>query len=128
MKKRWYRFVCILLLGLMVMGKAAFALEEQGLAHAIEHSEHSLPFGADHDARHHHDVGSVEDNEQKHLPLSEGEHRLLHAVCGIQAALTSIDVEYAPPAARYITITIPPAVEPRHMAIEPPLRPPRAHA
>ena len=128
MSKRWRRLICFLLLGILVVGKAAFALEQRGLAHAIQHFEHIVPAATAPD-RHDHDHGPAHESSGKEQPpLNDAEHRLLHAMSGGQAAITAPDLGCAMFTAKPEGVPMFSAVEPRHRAIDPPLRPPRAQS
>lgn len=128
MTKRWLRLFCFMLLGIVVAGKAAFALEQRGLAHAIQHFEHIVPVVTAHD-QHDLEHGLVHESPgEEQPPFNEAEHRLLHAMGGVQAAITAPVLGIATFTPQHEGILMFSAVEPMHRAIDPPLRPPRAQS
>lgn len=115
------RFLCLLLVAFFAMGKAAHAWQGQGAAHLIEHKLASISEVGAHDHSH----GDDHDTGQ---PLTDAEHLLIHLSPAMELAVFGAEPGCPVGPGRSVTLAVPPPVEPRQVALEPPLRPPRANA
>ena len=108
------RFGCLLLVAFFAWGQAAYG-------HSLEHGLASLPEAG----AHHHSEGH---GRETGPPLEDLGHLLIHLNPAMELAVFGAEPDCSSASGYSTTLATPPSVEPRHVALEPPLRPPRASA
>lgn len=121
MRNLQHKIIPLLLLSFVVVSLSAYTPGSRALMHQLDHDRH--PFGLSGD--HAHQLASQADDPFKPQPLSDLEHRLLHALSQFEPVL---DGSVSMPA--LLHADTPPAPPPQFLlpsrVAESPFRPPRS--